>query len=759
MKHLFFAAVFLLVLSCEDKVNQGNKFPTYKSFRDIPGVTENEIAAIEALQKKNTPFVYGMMPTAEAFLAAENSGEVKGFSALFCQWLTDLFQINFQPSLYAWSDLIAGLEQDIHFTGDLMATKERQKAYFMTDAIAERSLSIFRMADAPPLPLLTASRPLRFAFLNNSVAFVSISEVVKTPFEPIFVNDFSAAYDVLASGEADAFFSAGITEASFSTHEDVVNETFFPLIHSSVSLSTQNPELAPIINVVQKALQHSNTRHYLANIYQAGNDEYRQHKFFSQLSAEELAYIENNIAVKFAAEIDNYPISFYNIHERAWQGVAHEVLAEVEKLTGLRFEITNSPDSSWVAVLGMLERGEVAMLSELVRTDEREGHFLWPETAIMKDRAVLLSRIDHPNIALNKLMNVRIGVVKNSAYAELFRHWFPNHPNVKEYSGMGHLLEALENDNIQMIMGRTNQFLNLVNYREVLDYKINVVFDSYFNSFFGLHKDEIVLRSLLDKSLRMIDTESISINWAHKAHDYRAKVMEARLPWLIGAIIFSLITLTLILIMFRRNRSEGKRLEVLVKKRTAEIEKQRKLLEYMSLTDSLTGLPNRRNFDMQLDIEWQIAIREKQTISFLMLDIDHFKNYNDMYGHQQGDEVLRIISKIIEQTPKRPGDFVARWGGEEFVVLLSNTGTKGAFKIAEAIRANVEKTDVFVNGFATKLTVSIGVNTQSPEQGSSLESFISIADKEMYKAKEAGRNRVCCFPTHPAMSKFSIFIA
>jgi diguanylate cyclase (GGDEF)-like protein len=187
-------------------------------------------------------------------------------------------------------------------------------------------------------------------------------------------------------------------------------------------------------------------------------------------------------------------------------------------------------------------------------------------------------------------------------------------------------------------------------------------------------------------------------------------------------------------------------LEILVEKRTAELNEQRKLLEYMSLTDQLTGLPNRRNFDMRLDIEWRIAIREKQSISFLMLDIDHFKSYNDRYGHQQGDEVLRWIAKTIEKTLKRPGDFVARWGGEEFAILLSNTNATGALKIAEDIRTNVEDMKVpLLDGTIVKLTVSIGLNTQAPEN-SPLEAFISVADKELYRAKETGRNRVCYFP-------------
>jgi diguanylate cyclase (GGDEF)-like protein len=236
----------------------------------------------------------------------------------------------------------------------------------------------------------------------------------------------------------------------------------------------------------------------------------------------------------------------------------------------------------------------------------------------------------------------------------------------------------------------------------------------------------------------------ITEQWLTKTYDYRVRLLEAQRPWLVGAIALSLAVLFLILVLLFRTRNEGKRLEVLVQKRTAEINEQRKLLEYLSLTDQLTGLPNRRNFDMRLDIEWRIAIREKQEISFLMLDIDHFKDYNDGYGHLQGDEVLFMIAKIIEHALKRPGDFVARWGGEEFAVLLSNTDASGALKIAESIRADVENMNVSLsNGVTAKLTVSIGVSTQIPEPDSSLDDFISAADKELYRAKGTGRNRIC----------------
>jgi diguanylate cyclase (GGDEF)-like protein len=168
-------------------------------------------------------------------------------------------------------------------------------------------------------------------------------------------------------------------------------------------------------------------------------------------------------------------------------------------------------------------------------------------------------------------------------------------------------------------------------------------------------------------------------------------------------------------------------------------------MEGMSLTDQLTKLPNRRNFDMRLDLEWKNAMRSKNALSLLMLDIDNFKKYNDKYGHQKGDEILCIISKTISKTLKRSTDFVARWGGEEFAVLLSFTNAEGAAIVAEFMRANVENAKVPLDdGSTSSLTVSIGVNTYDPQQSTfSMEDFISIADKELYRAKGSGKNRVC----------------
>ena len=171
---------------------------------------------------------------------------------------------------------------------------------------------------------------------------------------------------------------------------------------------------------------------------------------------------------------------------------------------------------------------------------------------------------------------------------------------------------------------------------------------------------------------------------------------------------------------------------------------QLRTIRRLSMLDQLTGLANRRSFDMRLKSEWGRALRDKTYISILIIDVDKFKNYNDTFGHQQGDKALQAVADIITQTLKRPADFPSRWRGEEFLVLLPETDITGALTIAELIRTNIENNIVqTAENTETKVTVSIGANSEMPSLNYPYERFISKADKALYKAKETGRNRVC----------------
>ena len=138
-----------------------------------------------------------------------------------------------------------------------------------------------------------------------------------------------------------------------------------------------------------------------------------------------------------------------------------------------------------------------------------------------------------------------------------------------------------------------------------------------------------------------------------------------------------------------------------------------RLIEQLSLLDQLTGLPNRRSFDERLLIEWNRAIRDRTPVSILMIDLDKFKEYNDTYGHQQGDLALKTLASLFTHELKRSVDYVARWGGEEFVVLLTNTDDIKALKIAEWLRCSVENTKIpLSDGGTTKTTISAAVPTK-----------------------------------------------
>ena len=175
-----------------------------------------------------------------------------------------------------------------------------------------------------------------------------------------------------------------------------------------------------------------------------------------------------------------------------------------------------------------------------------------------------------------------------------------------------------------------------------------------------------------------------------------------------------------------------------------KIVRQRKLIESIALLDSVTGIPNRRNYESRIEMEWLRAIRERTAFTLLFLDIDYFKFFNDNYGHSKGDEALKAVANNIYRNIRRPADFVARTGGEEFAVLLPNTEKEGALHRAELIRASIEAMGIphHYSTVSSVLTVSIGVTCCLPNQESDLQLFIDEADKMLYRAKNAGRNQV-----------------
>ena len=167
-------------------------------------------------------------------------------------------------------------------------------------------------------------------------------------------------------------------------------------------------------------------------------------------------------------------------------------------------------------------------------------------------------------------------------------------------------------------------------------------------------------------------------------------------------------------------------------------------LERLTHVDGLTGLSNRRYLSEFIDIQWRRSRRKNEPLSILMIDVDDFKRYNDNYGHLAGDEVLKKVASVIQDSCRRPTDLAARFGGEEFVVVLSPSSPGEMQLLGEKIRSEVERAAIPHSGssVAAVVTVSVGGSSQIPTSDSSFESVIQAADELLYDAKRSGRNRV-----------------
>jgi len=192
----------------------------------------------------------------------------------------------------------------------------------------------------------------------------------------------------------------------------------------------------------------------------------------------------------------------------------------------------------------------------------------------------------------------------------------------------------------------------------------------------------------------------------------------------IGAVMMALISFVLAVTLFlareigRRAKAEDK-------------------LEELATTDALTGLRNRRKFDAVIDAEWRRAVRQRTPVALLMIDADHFKAYNDSFGHQAGDQVLVSIAICISDSVRRAGDCAARYGGEEFAALLPGLAAMDALRVAETIRLKVEGS----SDRQSISTVSIGVASLTPVPGMDWTGLVNAADKALYAAKANGRNQ------------------
>jgi diguanylate cyclase (GGDEF)-like protein len=193
-----------------------------------------------------------------------------------------------------------------------------------------------------------------------------------------------------------------------------------------------------------------------------------------------------------------------------------------------------------------------------------------------------------------------------------------------------------------------------------------------------------------------------------------------------------------------KREKELLKLTELLEETNQKLQQANEMLRQISRTDVLTGIANRRHFEDLSRNEWKRACRLSRPVSVVLMDIDFFKNYNDTYGHQRGDDCLKQVAVALSRALKRPSDMIARYGGEEFVAFLMDTDKNGAIMVAETMQSYVNSLNIphKSSPVSDRVTVSFGIATVVPEVHSSPEALIANADMALYKAKQEGRNRI-----------------
>ena len=396
------------------------------------------------------------------------------------------------------------------------------------------------------------------------------------------------------------------------------------------------------------------------------------------------------------------------------EGIAADLVQLVAQRVGL--QITLYPVKNWDASLAASKAGRCQIMSFLNQTTQREAWLRFTEP-IFYDPNILVAREEHPFVGdLRGLANETVALPRGTMVEERIRKEFPN---------LRVVLTGSEEESVALVSDRqadlTVRSLMVAAYtikkEGLFNLKIAGQVPEFTNQLrIGVLKNEMLLHAILNKGvLSITPQEREAIANRHVAVNVQQGV-DYRLLWKVVAAAAALL-----LVAFIWNR---------------KLSRLNQELARLSVTDPLTGLFNRLMIDQTLNIEIQRAQRTGQPLSVIMLDLDHFKQVNDGFGHQVGDQVLVTLAKLLRLRTRKI-DVAGRWGGEEFLVICPHTSLDGALALAESVRTTI---DSHLFESVSHVTASLGVSSYLA--GDTGKDLVARADAALYAAKKAGRNQV-----------------
>ena len=462
------------------------------------------------------------------------------------------------------------------------------------------------------------------------------------------------------------------------------------------------------------------------NLY--SNDKFRSHNKIILLGNENLAPI------------------IYNEKGKT-KGVAVDIAKEIGKRIGCKIEVKGV---NWDEAQNLVLLDEADALLQINPNFEREEKYDFSDELLESEFCIFINSTNTNIKNINDLKNKTVGIEKagypynilqnyNGIKINLITDWKKGFEDI--ISGR---LDAII---VDRWIGEYELAENRVKGIRVIDKPMESQY-----SRIAVKKGNKELLNLIDTGLKEIKDDgtmnNILNNWKGKRVIYftENRLINTALYLLVIFIVFILL---ISLYWIKKLSRLSKKLEYDVKQRTEELYNTNQLLlqanaelKKISTTDELTEIHNRRYFDSLFQKIWEVSVKERKPLSIIMIDIDNFKIFNDTYGHLVGDRCLKSVAEVIKSVVKREGDLVARFGGEEFIVMLSNTTEKDALVIAESMRVQVERLAIKNEKIDSVITISLGVAVTIPDIYIKPYDLINRADKLLYKGKESGRNKV-----------------
>ena len=655
-------------------------------------------------------------------------GEPLGYSIEYIKLLASKIDIKVEfISGYTWNQFMEKIKNnDIDVMLNIAKTEKRKKFLAYTsmyhkgiDAVFTRNDSTYNgLNDFNGKILAVVKGFYEEELLREFYPNIKLV-TAKNSFEAMKLVSFGKAdgcIDNLASGN---YILSQYQLTHLKPSFEIADRKFNLELH--IATNKNNTILRDILEKVKQQLSEEESQS-ITNLWLLNKSNFKYKKLeksrliLSQLNSD---YMKNKKQITMCIDPDWMPFEKFDKNGKHI-GMTADYFKIFNNMLNIEMKVVKT--KTWDETLEFVKNRKCDIVSLAMETPKRKKYLNFT-TPYLKVPLVIATKLDVPFVNdIESISGEKVGITKGYAFAEILRNKYPN-LEIVEVEDMKSGLDKVNEDKLFGYIGTLASIGYMFQTGYSGELKITGKFDEKWELGIGVRNDDKILLNILQKAVNYLEAkqqQQILNTWISVKYE---KKIDYTLVWQILIVVF-----IIILGFVYRNR---------------ELSKLNIQLELFASTDPMTKLYNRRYFIEIAESILDLDKRNNENTSVVILDIDKFKDVNDTYGHKIGDDVIVALADIL-QDHGRKSDIVCRWGGEEFVILLPNTNTNGAFIISERIRKAIENMKINLDDNKRfNITASFGVSQVKYEIDNHIDCAISRADDALYEAKESGRNKVC----------------